>query len=392
MQNGPMLGGTGAGQEQRDRRALIVEDGADTALVLEAALAQQGFTTETAATGHAALEAARRLGPDIITLDLGLPDIDGLEVCRTLRSFTDAYIVIVSGSSDEDHRLDGLEFGADDFLSKPVNPRELAARVEALMRRPRAPRLPATDLETAARIQRGLLPAQAPALPGYDVAGACRPSRSIAGDFFDWESDGRVLAVTLADAMGKGMGAALVAATARAALRGAQLDRGAAAIVRRAAEALEADLQRLSSFITLLHLRLEGSTGRVDYIDAGHGLGLLVHADGTWERVVNGGPPLGLMPGAAWKAAALTIEPGSAMAMISDGVLDAFGTLDEALEAVAAAIGSSESSTDAVDAILRLAPDAEDDVTAVVLRRDPGGAASGTDPAPALRTAEAPAP
>ena len=376
MQNGPMLEGGGTGEEQPDRRALIVEDGADTALVLEASLARLGFATETAATGHAALEAARRLAPDIITLDLGLPDIDGLEVCRTLRSFTDAYIVIISGSSDEDHRLDGLEFGADDFLSKPVNPRELAVRVEALMRRPRAPRVPATELETAARVQRGLLPAQAPTMPGYDVAGACRPSRSVGGDFFDWESEGDILAVTLADAMGKGMGAALVAATARAALRAGQLERGAAVIVRRAAEALEGDLQRLSSFITLLHLRLEGSSGRVDYIDAGHGLGLLVRADGSWERVVNGGPPLGLMPGAAWKAATLTIEPGSAMAVISDGVLDAFETLDETLAAVAEAIAGRERSADAVDAILGLAPDAEDDVTAVVLRRNRGGTAT----------------
>ena len=376
MQNGPMLEGGGTGEEQRDRRALIVEDGADTALVLEASLARLGFATETAATGHAALEAARRLAPDIITLDLGLPDIDGLEVCRTLRSFTDAYIVIISGSSDEDHRLDGLEFGADDFLSKPVNPRELAVRVEALMRRTRAPRVPATELETAARVQRGLLPAQAPTMPGYDVAGACRPSRSVGGDFFDWESEGDILAVTLADAMGKGMGAALVAATARAALRAGQLERGAAVIVRRAAEALEGDLQRLSSFITLLHLRLEGSSGRVDYIDAGHGLGLLVRADGSWERVVNGGPPLGLMPGAAWKAATLTIEPGSAMAVISDGVLDAFETLDETLAAVAEAIAGRERSADAVDAILGLAPDAEDDVTAVVLRRNRGGTAT----------------
>ena len=384
--NGPMVGGTGVG----DRRALIVEDGADTALVLEAALAQQGFATETAATGHGALEAARRMSPDIITLDLGLPDIDGFEVCRALRSFTDAYIVIISGTSDEEHRLDGLELGADDFLTKPVNPRELAARVEALLRRPRAPRVEISELETAARVQRGLLPAQAPTMPGYDVAGACRPSRSVGGDFFDWESDGEVLAVTLADAMGKGMGAALVAATARAALRGGRLDRldrGAAAIVRRAADALEADLQRLSSFITLLHLRLEGSTGRVEYIDAGHGLGLLVHPDGTWERVVTGGPPLGLMPGAAWTADVLTIEPGSAMAMVSDGVLDAFAGLDEALEAVAAAIAGAETSAAGVEAILRLAPDVEDDVTAVVLRRKPQdttastGEKAGADPA-----------
>ncbi|NUP75696.1 MAG: SpoIIE family protein phosphatase [Sinomonas sp.] len=357
-----MVGGAGA------RRALIVEDSTDVAILLGAVLAREGFDTETAATGHRALDAAHAVRPDLITLDLGLPDIDGLEVCRSLRVFTDAYILVVSGSADEATRLASLDVGADGFLAKPVNPRELSARVQALLRRPRAATAPAGELEMAARVQRALLPERSPVLPGYQLAGACRPSRSVGGDFFDWECEGSTLNVTLADAMGKGMGASLVAATARAVFRaGSGLT--PEALLRQAAAALEPDLERVSSFLTVLHLQLDGTTGRVDYVDAGHGLGILVHPNGTRGRLVTGGPPVGLLPGSEWSAHSLLMEPGSTVAVISDGVLDSFGGVDEAFDAVAAVVHRAAGAREAVDGILGLAGEAEDDVTAVVISR-----------------------
>jgi CheY-like chemotaxis protein len=360
-----MVAGAGVGTP----RALIVEDSADVAILLEAVLAKEGFATENAATGHSALEAARWGRPDLITLDLGLPDIDGLEVCRALRVFTDAYILVISGSADEETRLASLGLGADGFLAKPVNPRELSARVQALLRRPHAESIPASELEMAARVQRTLLPERSPELEGYDLAGACRPSRAVGGDFFDWKVEGALLAVTLADAMGKGMGAALVAATARAVLRAAPLGRGAGAMIGQAAAALEADLERIASFVTLLHLELEGGTGRVDYVDAGHGLGLLIEPGGAWKRLVSSGPPLGLIPGASWISSGVSLEPGSSLALISDGLLDSFAGVDEAFDAVADAVDRASGAQGSVDAILDLAEMAEDDVTAVVLTR-----------------------
>ena len=349
-------------------RALIVEDSPDISGLLASTLGRQGYETEAAVSGHAALDAARRLQPDLITLDLGLPDIDGLDVCRSLRSFTDAYILVVSARTDEADRLAAFELGADDYLTKPFSPRELAAKAAALVRRPRATTVE-TEEETAVRVQRGLLPEQAPSLAGYDLAGACRPARSVGGDFFDWESDGVSLAVSLADAMGKGMGAALVAATARAVLRPGRLIRSAASLVTRAAGTLDPDLIRLGSFLTLLHLRLDGPSGRVEYVDAGHGLGILVPPDGQWERVVNSGPPLGLLSGAVWAEHELELPRGGFFAMVSDGVLDTFPGLEEALGAVASAGMAAPDAQAAVAAILDLGDGAEDDLTAVVLRR-----------------------
>ena len=120
------------------RVALVVEDDADIRELLTHSLAMQGFSVHSTSSGHTALEIVRHQAPDLVTLDLGLPDLDGVEVCRRIREESDAYIIIISARVDEVDRLIGLEIGADDYLTKPFSPRELAARVNAMFRRPRA--------------------------------------------------------------------------------------------------------------------------------------------------------------------------------------------------------------------------------------------------------------
>lgn len=120
-----------------DRKALVVEDDADIRELIALTLTSQGFEVTTAADGRTAVDAARGTDPDLITLDLGLPGFDGIEACRRIREFSDAYIVMVTARNEEVDRLIGLETGADDFLGKPFSPRELKARVNAMFRRPR---------------------------------------------------------------------------------------------------------------------------------------------------------------------------------------------------------------------------------------------------------------
>ena len=119
------------------RRALVIEDAADVRLLLCETLRQAGFDTTGAGTGNQGLQLADRLQPDLVTLDLTLPDIDGIEVCRQLRSRTNAYLIMLTGRAEETDRLTGLEVGADDYVIKPFSPRELRARVGAMFRRPR---------------------------------------------------------------------------------------------------------------------------------------------------------------------------------------------------------------------------------------------------------------
>ncbi len=121
----------------RVRRALVVEDDPDVSAIIEFTLAEQGFDVIAVDSGLAGVQAVRDHQPDLVTLDLGLPGLDGIEVCRQIREISDAYVVMVTARSDEIDRLQGLETGADDFLPKPFSAPELQARVNAMFRRPR---------------------------------------------------------------------------------------------------------------------------------------------------------------------------------------------------------------------------------------------------------------
>ncbi|WP_144663265.1 response regulator transcription factor [Paenarthrobacter nicotinovorans] len=120
------------------RVGLVIEDDQDIRELVRVVLSQAGFDVHTASTGSAGVTYARQLNPDVITLDLGLPDIDGFEVARQIRKSSDAYIIMLTARAEELDTLMGLEAGGDDYLTKPFRPRELRARVEAMMRRPRS--------------------------------------------------------------------------------------------------------------------------------------------------------------------------------------------------------------------------------------------------------------
>jgi two-component system, OmpR family, response regulator len=138
---------TSAGE---NRSALVVEDDEDMRLLIELTLSTQGFDVMAVDSGLAGVEAVRAHNPDLVTLDLGLPGIDGIEACRRIREISDAYVVMITSRDDEVERLIGLETGADDFLSKPFSPRELKARVNAMFRRPRRGPQPAAGQANAA--------------------------------------------------------------------------------------------------------------------------------------------------------------------------------------------------------------------------------------------------
>jgi DNA-binding response OmpR family regulator len=116
-------------------RVLIVDDEAIVRDVLTRYLEREGFQVEAAADGEVALELAARSWPDIVVLDLMLPKVDGLEVFRRLRDLGDVPVVMLTAKGEEVDRLVGLELGADDYVSKPFSPREVVARIRAVLRR-----------------------------------------------------------------------------------------------------------------------------------------------------------------------------------------------------------------------------------------------------------------
>jgi two-component system alkaline phosphatase synthesis response regulator PhoP len=117
------------------KKVLVVDDDAKTVELVKLYLNRDGYRVLTAYDGHEALRLARENHPDLIVLDLMLPGINGLDVCRILREESDVPIIMLTALTTDDDRLKGLELGADDYVTKPFSPRELAARVRAVLRR-----------------------------------------------------------------------------------------------------------------------------------------------------------------------------------------------------------------------------------------------------------------
>ncbi len=138
------------GPAGRGRRILLVEDDEAVRMTLRYNLAAQGYVVSEASTGTDGLSLARRRPPDLIVLDLMLPELPGLEVCRILREETDVPILVLTARDSEADKVSGLGLGADDYMTKPFGVREFLARVEALIRRAarRAPRAEPADRVT----------------------------------------------------------------------------------------------------------------------------------------------------------------------------------------------------------------------------------------------------
>jgi DNA-binding response OmpR family regulator len=119
-------------------RALVVDDEPPLTRVVAAYLERDGFAVTVAHDGERAVQLAREERPDVVILDVMLPGMDGIEVCRRIRSFSDAYIVMLTARTEETDKIVGLSTGADDYVTKPFSPGELLARVRAMLRRPRS--------------------------------------------------------------------------------------------------------------------------------------------------------------------------------------------------------------------------------------------------------------
>ncbi|MCB0974156.1 MAG: response regulator transcription factor [Actinobacteria bacterium] len=117
------------------RTVLVVEDDPDIAALVGGYLTKEGFSVASAASGREALAEFDRCIPALVILDIGLPDVDGIEVCRSMRERSDVPLMFLTARDDEIDRIVGLELGADDYVTKPFSPRELTARAKAILRR-----------------------------------------------------------------------------------------------------------------------------------------------------------------------------------------------------------------------------------------------------------------
>ncbi|MBT2483835.1 MULTISPECIES: PP2C family protein-serine/threonine phosphatase [unclassified Microbacterium] len=229
------------------------------------------------------------------------------------------------------------------------------------------------ELDHAAVIQSALRPHTHPEIDGYTIAGGAASLGRLAGDYYDLNVHRGALRITLADAMGKGTGPALIAASVRASLRTAP-DRTLAEAIADADRLLEEDLADTAMFVTAVHAELQPKTGELQVIDAGHSLAFIVRADGSWEHLRSTSLPLGmgmgLDPPEVRAPRTTHLGPGDAFICCSDGLLDVLDPDDPFAHVyrVLTTLGPDG----AIREALRLASDdrATDDITVVVVRRD----------------------
>jgi len=227
------------------------------------------------------------------------------------------------------------------------------------------------ELDRASEVQQGLLPRDDISIPGYEFAGFCRPHFSVGGDFYDWFETSEGAAFTLADVMGKGIASAIIAASVRSTIRATSQNHQAELVLKKVVEALEPDLQRAGSFVTLIYGQLDTSTHRVSYIDAGHGLSLHVQKDGRVSKLTTSNYPIGAGPIEEWELLDIKMEPGDTLLMLSDGFLDIFeGSLERFSQLSELAVASKDAKGLVVE-LQKLVENAvtPDDVTALILRR-----------------------
>jgi len=226
------------------------------------------------------------------------------------------------------------------------------------------------ERDRAAELQHKLLPRATVLTAGYRLCGLSIPLHQIAGDFFNWRVGDKSVDITVVDVMGKGAAAAILAAGIRSAFA-ARASRDPADVVAEVNAQLEDDFTETGTFATLFHARLDPGSGRLDYVDSGHGLVLLLRAGGEVERLASVGLPIGIARDAQWLSESVDLNSGDALVAFTDGLLDLFDGTLESVPHIAALARASVDADDFFGSIRRLAvtADAHDDVTVLMVTR-----------------------
>ncbi|MGE2719751.1 SpoIIE family protein phosphatase [Mycolicibacterium celeriflavum] len=318
--------------------------------------------------------SAAAILPDLERGTTKLDDLLGTEATAALAEATDA---LAGGNArlmlttDGERNLDvSVAAVADHRSGHPVFALHFQDVTEAL----RVRRLEQAELERAGEVQRALLPEHLPTMPGWTIGAVSAPARQVGGDFYDIRLQVPHALISLGDVMGKGVGAGMLAAATRAALRSNAFGTSPAGAVAHAAGVINHDLNRTSAFVTLTYVRVDLVSGDFQFVDAGHGLHFILRgSSGRVERFASEDLPMGLE--SDWRERSGTLEPGDGMLLVSDGLLELWGdTVDDLHEAISACVRrlGTVSAQTLVEALCVGAEDSldRDDVTAVALRRD----------------------
>jgi len=368
-------------------RTLIVEDEEALAKSMARILKSRGIDADTAYSGAEARQRMADADYGVVLLDVRLPDESGYGLLGELRALKpDIAVVMVSGVDDPELGKAAVEHGAHGYFVKPIGSTELYLAVLNAIRR-RSLELEyqtnlhrlesmvnerAQQMQKAAHVQEDMLPHSPLDGDGFEVAAHFTAARELSGDFYDWyqPAENRI-AITLGDVMGKGLPAAMMMATVRAALRASAQVEDLEQSVRLAARIMEAPLEANQAFVTVFHGVFDIISGDIHYIDAGHGHARILRGSTGQENLSLRGAPIGMFPDTEFSIGWANLKPGDTLLVFSDGLLDLRPDMAVRDVLLPQDVRRQETAQGLVDILTRGARDRElsDDVTVLALRR-----------------------
>ncbi len=364
---------------------LVVDDTPQNLKLLSSVLVKAGYDVRCVISGSAALMGIRAERPDLILLDINMPQMNGYDVCRQLKQdpqTQDIPIIFLSALYEVMDKVQAFKVGGVDYITKPFQLEEVLARIQThltILRLQQQLReknqLLELELARAGQIQADLLPAALPQLKAFDLAALCVPAHDVGGDFYDWiQMSPDSISFVLGDVMGKGMPAALLMATARATLRATAHLGSPLEVIQQVVKALEPDLIRSQSFVTLFYAQLQIQQRLLTYVDAGHSHRVMLRDGSKIESLITTGAPIGGIRLAPYFQKQVQLKPGDTLLIYSDGLWDARPDLNLDLETLIKTIATCQQAQDVVRQItsvleIETARDRlTDDVTLLVLK------------------------
>ena len=316
---------------------LIVDDTPDNLRLLSQMLSEQGYRVRAVTSGTRALASVRADPPDLILLDIKMPEMNGYQVCEHLKADAetrDVPIIFISALDATQDKVEAFTVGGVDYVTKPFQLEEVLARVEThltLLRLQKrlqdANRKMEQELALAGEVQASFLPGELPDIPGWQLSVTLKPARETSGDFYDIIplSNGR-LGILVADVVDKGVGAALYMALSWTLIRTYALEYPTQPeLVLSAANRRILMDTRADQFVTAFYGILDPATGALVYGNAGHCPPYLISArgNGAVQNLARTGVPLGIFEDETWEQREVRIGPGDALILYTDGVTDA---------------------------------------------------------------------
>ena len=314
-------------------RILIADDQHDLLDALRLLLKGEGFIMDAVTSPDAVLDAVGRGTYDLLLMDLNYTSDttsgrEGIDLLARVQLHDSLLpVVVMTGWGSVDLAVEAMRRGVCDFVQKPWDNKQLLNTLRVEIDKGRARRqqkqLEAREFDEARRIQRKLLPATLPQLDGCELAASWQPACGVSGDCYDAIAFGPTrLGLSIADVVGKGIPAALLMSNLQAAVRAFATEAAQPAELCQQVNRILCGNIAEGRFISFFYCTVEADLGVLTYSNAGHYPPILVHADGSVERLGKGGPVMGVFPDATYEQSRVVIGSGDRLVLFTDGMTE----------------------------------------------------------------------